>query len=251
MTNCPTKEEIQKILYDFANKNIPNDSKEHDVLYNTLLHHPEPSEKIGAGIDYFFVQKSKWRFNQFNFMIKRIDGSQVDFSFLKCLNNKTIKRTSTRAIENSDENWNRIFREIIIPQISSFREKAFESVGTKDKFICSETKLKVKKIFAHVDHVYPLTFQSILVDFLKSRSLNLKQIDLTEDVGTSETLKIKDELLRNDFYNFHAERCVLRIVCSTANLQSKRTNDYNKKDPTKAKLKLLKIYPQYHLNSNN
>ena len=81
-----TKEDIQKILYSFANNKISNTSVEHNILLSLLNHHPKCNEKVGVGVNYFSVQQSKWKFNQYNFMIHRIDGTVTDFSFHKCLN---------------------------------------------------------------------------------------------------------------------------------------------------------------------
>jgi hypothetical protein len=65
-------------------------------------------------------------------------------------------------------------------------------VGVKDKFICSQTSLKFKKIYSHVDHVYPLTFDSIMSEFVEVNKIDFNKIKLTEDVGTSEVQKILD-----------------------------------------------------------
>ena len=80
-----TKEDVQKILYTFANMEISKTSNEHKILYELLENHPKANEKIGCGVDYFYVQQSKWKMNQYNFMVKRINGSSTDFSFHKCL----------------------------------------------------------------------------------------------------------------------------------------------------------------------
>jgi len=55
------KSEIQKILYANANMKIDRDSYEHKLLYELIKNHPKAEEKIGCGIDYFFVQQSKWK----------------------------------------------------------------------------------------------------------------------------------------------------------------------------------------------
>jgi hypothetical protein len=235
-----TKEKIQKILYDFANMKITKNLIEYDILYELLKKHPQADEKIGVGVDYFFVQKSKWKFNQFNFMIKRLDGTTVDFSFYRCL--------SPNQKLSNDENWGLIFRNIVKDQIDSFRSSAFNVVGSKDKFICSQTKLKYKKIYAHVDHVYPLTFNSIMLDFINKNKIDLKKLKLSKDTGTTDVKIILDEKINKEFYDFHKDLAVLRIVCSSANLQAKKTNNYSNECPIKTKNELLRIYPQYHID---
>lgn len=235
-----TKEEIQKILYRFANMKINKNTNEYNILFELLNNHPYVDEKIGSGVDYFFVQQSKWKTNQYNFMIYRTDGSFTDFSYIKCLNPK--RKSSI------DYSWTAIFRNIIKEQTDSFRTSAFDIVGIKDKFICSETNLKFKKIYAHVDHVYPLTFDSIMLEFIKLNNIDLNNIKLSEDNGTSEVLNILDKNIVNTFYDFHKKRSVLRIVYSSVNLQAKKTKNYGGENPTYLKEELLKKYPQYHLN---
>lgn len=234
-----TKEEVQKILYRFANMNISKSSNEYKILYELLEKHPKVNEKIGCGVDYFYVQQSKWKMNQYNFMVKRIDGSSTDFSFNKCLN---PERKSSKT-----ENWTSIFRNVVKDQTDFFRASAFEVIGEKDKFICSQTNLKFKKIYSHVDHVYPLTFDSIMIEFIEANKLNLSEINLSDDTGTSEVKKILDENIIKLFSDFHKIRSVLRIVCSSANLQAKKTKNYDGGNPVLLKKELLVKYPQYHI----
>lgn len=234
-----TKEDVQKILYAFANLSIDNKSTEHNTLFELLKKHPDADKKIGCGVDYFYVQQSKWKKNQYNFMIKRVDGSSVDFSFNKCLH---PERKTSKEI-----NWGLIFRNVVKDQTDAFRVSAFEAVGEDDKFVCSQTKLKFKKIYSHVDHVYPLTFDSILLEFIDVEKIDLNKIRLSEDKGTSEVREILDENIVRLFSDFHRERSVLRIVCSSANQQAKRTKNYGGLNPTSSKAELLKLYPQYHI----
>jgi len=233
-----TKEEVQRILYSFANLKIDKGSAEHNTLFELLGRHPDVSKKVGAGVDYFFVQQSKWKKNQFNFMIQRVDGTTTDFSFIKCLN-PTNKNSKGR-------NWTGIFRNVVKEQVDTFRVAAFEVVGDKDKFICSQTSLKFPKMNSHVDHVYPLTFDSIMLEFINLHKIDLSKIKLSIDNETSEIQEILDKEITTLFYDFHKERSVLRVVCSNANLQGKKTKNYNGKNPVQVKKKMIKLYPQYH-----
>jgi hypothetical protein len=231
-------DEVQEILYRFANRTIPKDSQEFQILIELLNNHPKASEKIGSGVDCFFVQNSKWKMNQFNFMIRRIDGTETDFSFYKCF---SPKRERSKNI-----NWSNIFREVIKNQVDSFRIAAFSVLGVNDKFICAETNLKFKKMYAHVDHVYPLTFDSIYLEFLKINNIDLSRVELSKDAGTSECQVILDRELRDKFSQFHNDRAILRLVCSTANLQAKKTKNYGGESPSILKENLSNKYPQYH-----
>ena len=236
------KEDIKAILYKFSNMRIERGSIEFDTIYTLLTNHPEADEKMGVGVDHFFVQQSKWKMNQYNFMISRVDGTTVDFSYMACLNPQH-KRSKEK------HNWSSLFRNVVKDQIDSFRECAFAVVGSKDKFVCSQTKLKYNKMYSHVDHVYPLTFNSILFEFIKKYNVDLDSLEVSKDLGTSETQNILNEDVTKAFYEFHKERSVLRIVCSSANLQAKKTKDYNNEDPTKLRKTLLREYPQYHVKT--
>ena len=49
-----------------------------------LRWHPEAEEKRGVGVSYFFVQSSgAW--STPCFFIRRVDGTEIDFSFRWCL----------------------------------------------------------------------------------------------------------------------------------------------------------------------
>lgn len=58
-----------------------------DTIYNLLgllrLHHRYP-EKVGAGIDYFYVDEAE-NFKTNCLWIKRLDGSSEDFSYVKII----------------------------------------------------------------------------------------------------------------------------------------------------------------------
>lgn len=229
------KEKLKLLLKSGVGSKFENGTYEFILLHNAISKHPKKDEKIGVGVDYFYIQASKWNKLQFNYMIKRLDGSSVDFSYISCFS------------KEKGNNWNGIFRQIVKDQIDDFRTKAFEKIGKNDIFICSQTNLKFKKIYAHVDHVFPLTFDSILNEFITNNNLILDEIPLSPDLGTSELEIILDENLIKKFYEHHKNRAVLRMVYKTANLQAKKTSIYDSKKPEIIKEELIKIYPQYHL----
>lgn len=56
-------------------------------LFELLKNHPNYDLKMGCGISNFFIKKTQWNNN--GFYIKRIDGTETDFSYLACLNPKS------------------------------------------------------------------------------------------------------------------------------------------------------------------
>jgi len=79
----------------------PSDFK---YMINLLNNHPRAKQKIGIGISYIKIIKSK--FNKFAFQIVRKDGSTTDFSYLKCVNRaipshlQDIKKACRNAISD-------------------------------------------------------------------------------------------------------------------------------------------------------
>lgn len=68
----------------------------HDLMLREVLDlHPDAPEKIGAGVDYFYVgltsdgDKFNVRPDATGIWIKRVDGSDVDFSYRTCIQNHT------------------------------------------------------------------------------------------------------------------------------------------------------------------
>ncbi|WP_419907882.1 DCL family protein [Hoeflea sp.] len=59
-------------------------SSEHEFfLLDALNNHPEAKEKIGAGIDHFFVRRADYGTKCF--WVRRLDGSEERFSYKSCL----------------------------------------------------------------------------------------------------------------------------------------------------------------------
>lgn len=82
-----TKTEAMKTLSFILNSYEIGDTlsgEHHMIVLDILQYHPKVIDKIGVGIERFFIQESPvWRGRCFG--IERIDGSQEDFSFNKCL----------------------------------------------------------------------------------------------------------------------------------------------------------------------
>lgn len=84
----PTKgkatEFLQSILYSYKIGQTISNPAHIAALNDLLLHHPEAAEKIGVGIQSFFVGDGGEHGGQC-FWIRRTDTSTDDFSFKRCL----------------------------------------------------------------------------------------------------------------------------------------------------------------------
>ncbi|CAD7705185.1 unnamed protein product [Ostreobium quekettii] len=66
---------------------------EQDLLLELVKKgHRAPNEKIGVGVDYVWVGRhAEWR-GQRCFMLHRFDGTDIDFSYRKCINNLFLQQ---------------------------------------------------------------------------------------------------------------------------------------------------------------
>jgi len=69
------------------------EKEDKEFLNELLKEHPNYEIKKGCGIKDFFIKKTYWKHN--GFYIKRIDGSETDFSYRQCL----LPRTQIQKIK--------------------------------------------------------------------------------------------------------------------------------------------------------
>ena len=85
-------------LYKNINKKIGccTIHKEHDdfIFFNHLLkNHDEHIQKIGVGVHYFYIIPNPLNDKSYQTMIKRLDDSIIDFSWVYCCNFKARSTT--------------------------------------------------------------------------------------------------------------------------------------------------------------
>jgi len=92
-------------------------SRDDLMLREVLDLHPDAADKIGAGVSYFFVgltrdgDKFNVRPDATGIWIKRIDGSEVDFSYRTCINNHTEESDAKEGLRLAIEGRRMSFRE--------------------------------------------------------------------------------------------------------------------------------------------
>jgi hypothetical protein len=75
-------EHLRKILKRYSvGEHVSADDQA--FLLEALKNHPDVDEKIGAGVDFICIQRADY--NSRCFWIKRIDGSEVRFSYKSCV----------------------------------------------------------------------------------------------------------------------------------------------------------------------
>ena len=148
---------------------------DHFFLLSIIKMHPNYIKKIGVGIEYFFIEKNI--FGSRGFKIKRIDGSSTDFSFNKCL-----KRTTKNAI---------------------IRKACREAIST--------TIIKTrKKKGSHIHHE-GLTFNDIVLSWLKQSGLDLRTNDSIDNCNITYFLNKKTRESFIDYHNKNAKLVELSV----------------------------------------
>lgn len=107
----------------------------HDLMLREVLDlHPDASEKIGAGVDYFYVgltsdgDKFNVRPDATGIWIKRVDGSDVDFSYRTCISNHTEESDAKEGLRLAVEDRRLAYRQGRINEgtfVSDISGKAF------------------------------------------------------------------------------------------------------------------------------
>lgn len=123
---------------------------DHDMLYQLLENHPEASQKIGCGVDYFSIGKGQYGTRCF--FIHRKDNSFTDFSYRSAVSGKgmSLKRRYYDAC-----------RAVAEEQTWTFKKQAF----AKGDVFCEISGEKLEINRCHVDHKYPMTFQAIADEY--------------------------------------------------------------------------------------
>lgn len=203
-----TKKECYNYTRNIINNlgccNINKDHIYFCFFLNLIQNHPEYDDKKGIGIDYFYIQSNLLNKKYYQTMIKRLDGSEIDFSWVYCcqFKERTMSDDLTRAM-----------REAIKYDTIKYKKK-------QDKLICNFCKTE-NELYEnyHVDHHNP-SFQ-----ILKDNFLQLTKYQIPDSFGDCNYLTIfldKDEKFKNDWNDYHNKNCKFQILCRDCNLRKKK-----------------------------
>jgi hypothetical protein len=204
--------------YSFADILSSNDK---DAILD-LIKYDESFEIdfIATQNDYFLevVRIGKAQFNTKCFEIIWNDGLEEFISYTQIIN---------RHQTNNKLYFVKACRNCIQDDLRRVKQKYFDSNSTKGKVKCQETSEFLKWEDLVVDHRQPNTFSVIVDRFLEVRSIFIDEVEYKE---VNNILYFKDEILNNEFKEYHKEKAILRVV--KKELNSSRTQ--------LAKLKIFK-----------
>lgn len=201
-------QKIRDILhsYSMGSRVSEDDAK---FLLDLLCNHPSADSKIGTGVEAFEIRQNP-RFTKSRcFYLIRIDGSEEDFSYTKCL----YPPTSLAIFKN-------ICRKLVGIQLFWLKSACFRKNANEDRRIqCPITGEWVTEDQAHVDHIPPDTFEKLVTDFIAQNNINVEEVEIREAEGDAEIGKtFTDASLAEEWIKYHNENAKLRVVSSYANL---------------------------------
>ena len=116
-TKKESEEYTRRIVNELKTSRITKDDKYFSFFNDLIKNHPECDEKIGCGIDYFFIQPNVLNKKAYQTMIRRIDESIIDFSWVYCCQFKI--RPSTTDLYTA-------MRQAIAPDMIKFKKEQIE-----------------------------------------------------------------------------------------------------------------------------
>ena len=133
--------------------------------------HPERDQKIGVGVQRFFVDRDG--FGGRCFWLERTDGSSTDFSFKSCITAPVHVNEVRMAL-----------RQLVTAQVMAFRDSAFAFTTTVP---CAITGQLITTAEAHVDHRPPDQFFVLVERFLAECGVPVDSVAIapTKDGATA------------------------------------------------------------------
>lgn len=202
-----TQKQLRAYIHDLIARyrnDEPLAASDHQFVLDLLALHQECDVKVGCGISHFVIRTN---FNHGGrtqgFWIVRLDGSETDFSWVKCLTPATHAQDVRKA-----------FRDSIGHQILEFKQKTLEAGVAR----CPFTGIELSLSNSHADHIFPDTFMSLLNDFLCVSGLEYDDVAIEKTKDGDVYKRLVDRDLESKWLTFHKNNAKLRLLSRTGNL---------------------------------
>lgn len=194
-----TKGEAEAAIQEVANgaeigKPVVGLAKE--MILDLLERHPEASRKIGVGVSQVVVRVNAYK--KRGFYLLRLDGSETDFSWTKCLSPpRPIDRVRTAL------------RSCIADQKLEARDRHF-AAGPNAR--CELTGVAITPATCHVHHEKP-SFAELVDAFLAARRVLPSEIVFVRADGVEGSrLAAEWRELGREFEEYHREHARMLVV---------------------------------------
>lgn len=187
---------------------VPLDSFDEHQVRGLLGNHRRREVKIGCGIEYFFILKSRNGYGCF--AIRRTDGSTDIFRVEKCFE---AERNHLRDFSNA-------FRHAHQADIVAFRRWKFKHHAVDGRVECPLTGQWLRPKDGHVDHHWPSHREIVDLFLALEIAENPRFLEILEyDRETGQEGPIfKCPELAEKVRRFHLSKCNLRFISASANL---------------------------------
>lgn len=200
-TKHALEKRVQEILYGYRTREFLCGESLSFIL-ELLLRHPRYEQKRGSGIAGIRIDP---HMGKRCFTIVRTDGSETDFSYLKCVSYPSPRTEFMKAC-----------RFAVLPDILEFRSKFFSG---NPPFLCAVSGVQIYPETAHVAHVFPDTFCRLAERWASEKGFDMETTSLSGYEDGSIDKRFTDPSLTASFRSFHQVHAVLRMVDRTANMR--------------------------------
>lgn len=180
------------------------------VVDDVLKGHQDYKQKVGEGSYQIGVTTCPVNPKNRHFYILREDGTDTDFSFYKALTAPSHASEVKKAL-----------RDLVRDQTVAYKEDYFKKNAVGKYCICPETGLKITIKSSHLDH-YPVQFDELVADWLKSNKLKIKDVLLEPSKDNDVMNYLVDKSLEKSFYDYHLKVAEYRVVLSQVNMQREK-----------------------------
>jgi len=170
---------------------IVSDEADDAFLRAAVERHHNAREKVGPGIDFFFIDKGPNHSRDYCIYIYRIDDSIIDISYKKMITTPSKRDEALKAMRCE-----------IKGQIMARRR----NLGADP---------------SHHLHHEP-AFIILVEEFLRDRGLNLEEIDVANVPGSSSDKMFLDRDLAKEWSRYHEDKATLTLVDKVEHLRRAR-----------------------------
>jgi|SRR5579871_2199821 len=176
---------------------------EHSFLMEMVKRHPEGKKKIGPGVRAFRVTTSEYKNRCFE--VIRVDGTETDFSYTKCVVEPTPLTEFTKALRKAVER-----------QIWEAKEKVF----LWDEVIaCPFSGERMTREQAVVEYEEPNSFEWIAEEFCIVEKLDKNALPMGPGPEGGQVLT--DPALEARWQAFHEAKAKFRVMSAASQKRKK------------------------------
>ena len=187
----------------------PIDESAAPFLFELFQFHDEWLQKSAGGVVNISTQSTPHGTRCF--VLITLDGSCIDISFPHAILQIPSPR-SAKLLPQALRDFRNAARVAVRPQISGFRDGEL-----RQERLCPFTGEVLSRPNCAVDHIPPSTFDQLLYDFCRSRSINPLHVVVGSQGGTVAVLE--DAQLLAAWQSYHRDNAQLRLLSRIGNLQ--------------------------------